>query len=201
MRSEKLRTPLPSCCAGVSFAVLLGVNLHCSGSTPRVGHLPRVIVPLEEPAPSPQSAPAKTEDSKSDGKEAVRLVPNADLPDPPATRSDRQVEYEFRFERGQLAVVGQRDRLESQPVLTPRRMGRFAVELFVGPELVERVRFDFPLLGDESATTLEKGLRTQATVLVPLLSRATRARLLDRKTRRELTLEWPPVAATPNAAP
>ena len=122
----------------------------------------------------------------------MRLVPNSDLPDPPAARADRFVEYDFGFERGKLVLISQREKLESQPVLTPRRMGRFAVELFLGPELVERVRFDFPLLGDGSGSALENGLSTQTRVLVPLLSRATRARLLDRKSRQELILQWPP---------
>ncbi|MEZ4306755.1 MAG: hypothetical protein R3F14_01720 [Polyangiaceae bacterium] len=32
---------------------------------------------------------------------------------------------------------------------TPRQMGRFALELWVGKELLDRARFDVPLLGDD----------------------------------------------------
>src|SRR5690606_41135099 len=38
-----------------------------------------------------------------------------------------------------------------KPVATARRMGRFAVELLIGQELIDRVRFDFPLLAGEEA--------------------------------------------------
>ena len=40
-----------------------------------------------------------------------------------------------------------------RPRETPRAMGRFALELFEGPALIERVRFDFPLLGPPDRST------------------------------------------------
>jgi hypothetical protein len=43
-------------------------------------------------------------------------------------------------------------------------MGRFAFEFFIGPTLIERVRFYFPLLGagaPEDNDVLEGGLTTQ----------------------------------------
>ncbi len=37
------------------------------------------------------------------------------------------------------------------PVVTARRMGRYAIELWIGQELIERVRFDFPLTAADEA--------------------------------------------------
>ena len=80
-------------------------------------------------------------------------------------------------------------------------MGRFAVELYVGRQLLDRVRFDFPLLGaDElaggprmwsSPPSFERKLSTQAAVMIPHSERATRAILVDRATGRVWTLPWP----------
>ena len=87
---------------------------------------------------------------------------------------------------------------------TPRAMGRFAVELYVGRQLLDRVRFDFPLLGaDELAGTprrwdsppsFEQNLSTQAAVMIPHSERATRALLVDRASGRSWVLPWPMVA-------
>jgi hypothetical protein len=78
-------------------------------------------------------------------------------------------------------------------------IGRFAIELWRGVELVERVRFDFPLLGasDPSGSTrnginMELGLETERDVWVPLLREATRAQIVDRKTGDIVNLSWPP---------
>ncbi len=173
----------------------------CSGEAPNFGSLPRISVPLEESAP-----PTEVERAPTPPPETVTLVGNTDPPDPPAQRTHEQVEYHLSFHRGALELLAQEDRSQTEPVLTPRRVGRFAVELFLGPELVERVRFDFPLLGSDSDDpSLEKGLTTDARVLVPIIRRANRARVLDRKTRQHLELPWPPPAARapsePPAAP
>ena len=45
---------------------------------------------------------------------------------------------------------------------TPRAMGRFALELFEGPTLIERVRFDFPMLGDEPRDAGLRAIRGSA---------------------------------------
>lgn len=175
-----------------SLGLWLGALLvfGCSGESPNFGTLPRISVPLEE---SP--APTEVEPASSPPPETVTLVGNTDPPDPPAQRTREQVEYHLSFDRGALKLLAQADHLQTEPVLTPRRVGRFAVELFLGPELVERVRFDFPLLGSDSDDpSLEKGLTTDARVLVPIIRRANRARVLDRKTRQQLELTWPPPA-------
>ena len=46
------------------------------------------------------------------------------------------------YERGEVRVLGVAAREFSQPVVTARSMGRYAIELWIGHELVDRVRFD-----------------------------------------------------------
>ena len=82
-------------------------------------------------------------------------------------------------------------------------MGRFALELFEGPALIERVRFDFPLLGapepgdggGASAPSFTQKLRTRIGVVFPATPRGTRLELWDRATNRRWSLPWPPSAA------
>jgi len=82
-------------------------------------------------------------------------------------------------------------------------MGRYAVELWIGRELVERVRFDFPVTAaDEPRTSPRRPLtevpqlgaeaRVIQRVLVPESPRATRAVLVDRATEQVIELPWPP---------
>src|SRR5580704_8796011 len=86
------------------------------------------------------------------------------------------------------------------PQATPRAMGRFAIELFEGAALLERVRFDFPLLGAleasdggwNSAPSLTQKLRTRIGVVFPAARRGTRLELVDRATNRRWSLPWPP---------
>jgi hypothetical protein len=105
-----------------------------------------------------------------------------------------------------VSVLGVRAQKFPQPVVTARKMGRFAVELWVGTELVERVRFDFPLLAAEDPQKKRHPLNDppslaggvlKASVLVPASIRARRVVLIDRATERETELDWPPRLATP----
>jgi hypothetical protein len=139
------------------------------------------------PPPAPAPAPAL----------------EGDLPDPVAARTAEQLRLAVAFERGHVRLVSTERVTLRQPVLTPRRVGRFAVELWIGDELLERVRFDFPLMAaDGDAEALERGLTTSVEVEVPYLERATSARILDRKTRESVALPWPPSSAPlPAAAP
>jgi hypothetical protein len=90
-----------------------------------------------------------------------------------------------------------------RPIPAERKIGRFAVELWVGNELVERVRFDFPLLAADPAPDGRKhplrqtpafgpGAETSREVLVPASDRATRAVLVDRQSGHTTALPWPP---------
>jgi hypothetical protein len=127
------------------------------------------------------------------------------LPDPVPLRERRQWEYEIVYDRGKVRVTGVHKQIYPQPVVSERRMGRFAVELWIGRELVERVRFDFPMLGAEEVRQearrplaeppgLAAGATVSRRVRVPHSDRATRAILLDRATGQAWSLPWPPDA-------
>jgi hypothetical protein len=65
--------------------------------------------------------------------------------------------------------------------------------------LLERIRFDFPLLGagaPEENDALEGGLTTETKVRIPWSDRANHARILDRKTRKSVEIPWPPEQAS-----
>ncbi len=132
--------------------------------------------------------------------------PNAQ-PDPVALKEPIQWEYIVEYDRGKLRVVSAKRLDFKKPIPTSRNMGRFAIELWIGRELIERVRFDFPLLGAEEpigrrrplkqAPTFAAGATVRRKLLVPDSRRATRAVLVDRATGRETALPWPPDAPLP----
>jgi hypothetical protein len=113
-------------------------------------------------------------------------------------------EYDLHFEEGAVGVARVSRRVFERPVSTARQMGRFAIELWIGRELIDRVRFDFPLIGAETppgevrsiheAPRFEPGLQAERKVLVPSSDRATRAQLVDRATGKIQALPWPPDA-------
>jgi hypothetical protein len=83
-------------------------------------------------------------------------------------------------------------------------MGRFALELFEGPTLIERVRFDFPLLGapePDASLSFSGKLRTRIGVVFPATKRGTRLELWDRATGRRWSLPWPPQTAGDASSP
>jgi hypothetical protein len=130
-------------------------------------------------------------------------------PDPPAMLEKAQWIYDLRYDRGDIWFVGAHKIDLPTAQATPRSMGRFALELYTGSALVERVRFDFPMLGaGESATdagfgaapSFEKKLRTRIGVMFPATARGTRLELWDRATDRRWELPWPPNAPPPAPA-
>jgi hypothetical protein len=123
--------------------------------------------------------------------------------DPQPLRTSRQWILTFRYRTGHVELIGARQVQLAQPVTTARRIGRYAVELMSGPALVDRVRFDFPLLGaDELAgqprrpyndpPRFEVKAVVTYQVMVPDSPRVSRARLVDRATSSVMMLPWPP---------
>ncbi len=116
-------------------------------------------------------------------------------PDPPPLVEREQWVFDLRWDRGQVWLLGVATMRLRAPQATPRAMGRFAVELFEGRALIERVRFDFPLLGaaePDAALSLTSKLRTRIGVVFPATRRGTRLDLVDRATGRRWSLPWPP---------
>jgi len=128
-------------------------------------------------------------------------------PDPLPLAERVQWVFDLRWDRGDVWLLGVRRMELPAPRPTPRAMGRFAVELFEGRTLIERVRFDFPLLGvpepDDaglaSPPSLSHGLRTRIGVVFPATERGTRLELVDRATNRRWSLPWPPHEPGPTA--
>jgi hypothetical protein len=115
-------------------------------------------------------------------------------PDPPAMLDRSQWVFDLRWDSGDVWLLGVRPLQLAAPQLTPRVMGRFALELFEGPTLIERVRFDFPLLGageSDASVALTPKLRTRIGVVFPATARGTRLELWDRATNRRWALPWP----------
>ncbi|MGA7123956.1 MAG: hypothetical protein WBY94_27895 [Polyangiaceae bacterium] len=115
--------------------------------------------------------------------------------DPPALVERGQWVFDLRWDRGEVWLQAIRGLELPAAQSTPRAMGRFALELFEGPALIERVRFDFPLLGaaePDAGVSLTGRLRTRIGVVFPATKRGTRLELLDRATNRRWSLPWPP---------
>ena len=127
--------------------------------------------------------------------------------DPPPLVERQQWVFDLRWERGDVWLLGVHPLELRAPQATPRVMGRFAIELYEGSALVERARFDFPLLGAPepedagNAPSFSKKLRTRVGVVFPASARGTRLELCDRATNRRWALPWPPQAQTADAGP
>jgi hypothetical protein len=130
-------------------------------------------------------------------------------PDPPALVEKAQWVYDLRYSQGELYLLGIHRIELAAPQATPRAMGRFAFELYEGTALLERARFDFPMLGDgtgvipgaDASTALPIQGRgpsfTKVTsrigVMFPATARGTRLDIVDRALDRRWPLPWPPV--------
>ena len=138
-------------------------------------------------------------------------------PDPEPLSLRDQWQYALVYEGGNVSVEHVEPRTAPKPIATVRHMGRFALELWIGHELIDRVRFDFPLIAAEEAPTatrrplhdppsLGPHAIARVSVLVPASPRATRLLLVDRATGRAQEFPWPPdrepsdATATPASA-
>jgi hypothetical protein len=130
---------------------------------------------------------------------------SATPPDPPPLVDRHQWVFDLRWDRGDVWLLGVEPRDLGAPQATPRMMGRFAIELYEGPgpALVERVRFDFPMLGPPEADagpetpSLTRQLKTRIGVLFPATALGKRLELVDRATGRRWALPWPPMPLVP----
>ncbi|MDF3065705.1 MAG: hypothetical protein K0R38_1306 [Polyangiaceae bacterium] len=124
------------------------------------------------------------------------------LPDPTALRQAEQVEYELELKEGKVTVVSVKAVKLPAPIVTPRRIGRYAIELGIGKELIERLRFDFPgTAADEPQVGTKKPLYAPLTLgeraiarvklHVPQSPRVRRALLVDRAQNTATELAWP----------
>jgi hypothetical protein len=168
------------------------------GGAPPGSHAPvKPLPPSASATPSATAAPVRS------------ATPRPSPPDPEPLRTSKQYELRLAHEDGRITVESVRALTFRQPVVTARNMGRFALELWIGQELIDRVRFDFPLLAvEEPKAKKRKGLneppafggKLAVTVLVPASPRVRLAVILDRASGKETELSWPPTVTAPPAA-
>lgn len=146
--------------------------------------------------PLPADSPAPSEPVTA--KPARDFDPSAQ-PDPPPTETSAYYNLTLRFCDSAVHLMDSKKVELERPTTLPSKMGRFAVELWIGRELLERARFDFPLLGaetqDESlAAAPQFGPKADVawTVAVAARERTTRAWVVDRLTEQRWDLDWPP---------
>lgn len=121
-------------------------------------------------------------------------------PDPPARASEKQWVFEIAYSKGAGTITSARSATAKKPIATARVMGRFALELRVGPELLDRIRFDVPLLGDEIERDPKHPSRrpkfdrvtTKVKVQMADHPRATTLTYVDRLSGDTRTYFWPP---------
>jgi hypothetical protein len=130
-------------------------------------------------------------------------------PDPPALSERMQWVFDLRWQHGEPYLLEIQKIDMGKPRPTPRMMGRFALELYEGPTLIERARFDFPGLGAQEVADagyktpprFEPKLKTRVGVLFPATKRGNRLELWDRATDRRWPLPWPPQVGVYRDAP
>jgi hypothetical protein len=124
-------------------------------------------------------------------------------PDPPPHASRTQWTFDVAVAGGKVSVERGRSVTLDQPAESPRVVGRFALELYVGPTLLERVRFNVPLLGDGPAERSRRNVfhgpatdqvTTKLTVRMADHPRAAYLVLVDRATGETRRFDWPPAA-------
>lgn len=158
-------------------------------------------LPLSFLARAEQPTDGEALPSAVDAGAPIEPPPGGYAPDPAALITRHQWVVDLRYRAGNITFGGARRVELAQATATARMMGRFALELYVGKQLIDRVRFDFPLLGaDElgggprrwdSLPSFERKLSTQSAVMIPHSERATRLLLVDRATGGAWVMPWP----------
>ena len=122
-------------------------------------------------------------------------------PDPPARASRANWIFEMSARGGKITVDRVKPVTYAKPAETPRAIGRFALELYIGPELLDRVRFNVPLMGGEGSEGNRNGLpkpRFDQGVTVRINARmadnprAAYLLVVDRETGDTQKFFWPP---------
>ena len=122
-------------------------------------------------------------------------------PDPLPHQSRAHWIFEISAQGGKVAVDRVKAVTYEKPTETPRVVGRFALELYIGRELLDRVRFNVPLMGGETGENNRNGLpkpRFEQNVTAHVTARmadsprAAYLLVVDRETGDTQKLSWPP---------
>ncbi|HVK69862.1 MAG TPA: hypothetical protein VM694_35630 [Polyangium sp.] len=123
-------------------------------------------------------------------------------PDPPGNASKKQWVFNISIQGGKASLPRVSSVLVDTPTPTLRMMGRFAVEFWVGKELLDRIRFDVPMLDRDPKNRRRDPLRgpdftnvsTRLKVRMADSSRTAFVALVDRATGDVQRFAWPPDA-------
>lgn len=124
-------------------------------------------------------------------------------PDPPPKASTKQWVFEIVVKQGTPSLGKITPVTLKKAEGTARVMGRYALELFIGTELLDRLRFNVPLggdgprEGDDQPGRKRPKFRANVKFFVRLADhpRATRLRFVDRARGEVDVFLWPPDAA------
>lgn len=200
---------MPSYTKPLPHLLALSAVLAGCGTTALTGEQQQHPVLLSAPVAFGEGDTGKGDTGKPATRPSATAEPSVEqrldsAPDPQPLSTTEQWQYELRFAQGKITVERVTRRHFDKPVVTARQMGRYAFELWIGRELIDRVRFDFPLLGAETpagerqslheAPRFGPGLEAERMILVPHSERATQALLKDRATGDTIPIPWPPDA-------
>lgn len=191
------------CAASTGAPAVSGASAAPAG-TPAVAGAPASatsVAALLEGEPT-ETAPGSADAAAS---AAAPFDPRA-TPDPKDQATDAYYELTLRYCNAGVHLVKNRRVKLGKPSILPRRMGRFAAELWIGHELLERARFDFPMTAADTVAPagtarpeppplqLAPGTDVVWKVKVADRVRATQAWVIDRATGERWLLDWPPAA-------
>lgn len=131
--------------------------------------------------------------------------------DPQPVESTKQWVFAIEVKASVPAITKVTELELKKPEATPRMTGRYAIELYVGTELLDRLRFNVPLNGDDNDSGDQPGkkrpvfrVNTKMFLRMADAPRAAVLRLVDRTSGEERSFRWPPNkdgTLTPVAAP
>lgn len=121
-------------------------------------------------------------------------VPKPIPPDPTPLSADAVFILSVHYDKGVVSIAKVRREKLAAKGTVERHMGRFAAELLSGPTLIERIRFDFPLINDDSKASevYEKGLNVAVDVRIPDSDRPNKLEIWDRATDKRWKFDYPP---------
>ncbi len=133
--------------------------------------------------------------------EALATPPREGFPpDPPPKSNTKHWVFEIFVKQGVPSIGKLTAVTLKKAEATPRVMGRYALELWVGTEILDRLRFNVPLggdgprEGDDQPGRKRPKFRANTKLFVRMAdsARATRLRFIDRATAETTVFLWPP---------
>lgn len=188
-------------------------NLPSGAPDPAQGSTDTTTSAPDPVAPDPVALALGTDSAQNPDGASAATPPDAPstfdprkTPDPEPASTAAYYELTLRYCNASVHLLGARRVTLKRPSTLPRLMGRFAAELWIGHELLERDRFDFPLTAADTVPApgterkepqvlqLAPGTDVVWKVKVADRVRATQAWVIDRATGERWLLDWPPQA-------